>query len=205
MTISSTAALFVAMVILALIPGPGIFIVVSRTIQAGIKHGISTTAGIVSGDFIFIALSLLGLAALSEMAGDLFNIIKYMGALYLVYLGVSLLKKHDELKNNPTILTKPKHLTSYLAGLITTLSNPKAILFYLSFFPAFFDPKNVYFVDVLVIYTVTCIAVGGVMMIYALVTHKAKLNLMDTDKNRLLRYFSALLLIGSGVYIAARS
>ena len=204
MNIASSLALFGAMVILALIPGPGILAVVSRTLADGFRHGVSTVVGIVAGDFVFITLALLGLTALSELMGDLFIIIKYVGAAYLIWLGASLaFSKQVGAQARP--LHESNHLASFSAGLLTTLGNPKAILFYLSFFPAFLDLSAVSGLDAIVIYAIATTAVGGVMVGYAYAAHRAKNTFGALRGGPLLRFGSGALLVGSGVFVAAKS
>ena len=86
MTLTSAFALLGAMIVLALVPGPGILVVMARTLSAGLRHGVSTSVGIVVGDYVFITLALFGLAALASVMGDLFNLVRYVGAVYLFYL-----------------------------------------------------------------------------------------------------------------------
>ncbi len=90
MNIASSITLFLSMVVLALIPGPGVMVVTARSASSGLSHGISTTVGVVAGDYIFITLSLLGLATLSSVLGDFFIVIKYLGAAYFRWLVVAL-------------------------------------------------------------------------------------------------------------------
>lgn len=203
MTATSSLALFGSMVILALIPGPAILAVVARTLAAGLRQGVSTVAGLVAGDFVFITLALLGLSALSEMMGALFLIVKYLGAGYLVWLGISLIiSKGPDLQTSP--ISTSTHLASFTAGLLTTLSNPKAIIFYLSFFPAFLDLAQVTALDAAILYVIATIAVGGVMFGYAYGAYRAKRSFRLAQGWRLIRIGSGILLLGSGVFMAAR-
>lgn len=203
MTFTSSLALFGSMVILALIPGPGILAVVARTLAAGLRHGVSTVAGIVVGDFVFITLALLGLAALSELMGGFFAVIKYLGAIYLIWLGISVaFAKSSGMQVRP--ICEPSHLASFAAGLLTTLGNPKAILFYLSFFPAFMDLSEVPALDATIIYAIATIAVGGVMYGYAYAAHKANGSFRMSQSRPFLRYGSGALLVGSGVFVATK-
>lgn len=204
MTPTSSLALFSAMIVLALLPGPGILAVIARTLSANLRHGLSTVAGIVAGDFVFITLALLGLATLSELMGSLFVIVKYVGAAYLIWLGVSMMRSTDTNLNAGPV--KPSsHIASFSAGLLTTLGNPKAILFYLSFFPAFLDLTQISALDMAAIYAIATVAVGGVMCAYAYAAYKAKHSFRVSRAGRFLRYGSGTLLLGSGVFVAARS
>lgn len=203
MTAASSLALFGSMVVLALIPGPGILVVVARTLASGLRHGASTVAGIIAGDFVFITLALLGLAVLSELMGSFFIVLKYLGAAYLVWLGISLVFSKAK-RSQIAPVSAPSHLASFSAGLFITLSNPKAILFYLSFFPAFLDLTQVTALDAAILYAIATVAVGGVMGAYAYAAHKSKSLIRMPNGGRYLRYTSGALLIGSGVFVATR-
>lgn len=204
MDLTTSFALFSSMVVLALIPGPGILAVVARTLSAGMRHGISTTMGIVAGDFVFITFALLGLAALSSAMGEFFLLVKYAGALYLIWMGVSLFRGGAKKMEVRAVVTH-SHTASFLAGLITTLGNPKAILFYLSFFPAFLELQTLTGMDTAVIFMITTVAVGGVMLAYAGVAHASKGRFQRIKSSSVPRYASGVLMVGSGVYLAARS
>lgn len=203
MTPTTSIALFISMVVLAFIPGPGVLTVTARSATAGLRHGLYTAAGILAGDFVFITLALLGLATLSSVLGELFFVIQYLGAAYLIWLGISLLTSTPSTNTDRTI-NKPRLTASFAAGLITTLSNPKAILFYLSFFPAFLDLSNVTVSDAVLLYVIATISVGGVMFGYAYTAYKAKSIYSNSRKARLLRVSSGSMLVGSGIYVALR-
>lgn len=202
MTLTSTLALFVSMIVLALLPGPGILVVVARTLASDFKHGIATSAGIVAGDYVFIILSVFGLVSLAGVMGDFFIVIKYIGALYLLWLGVKILIERSADNAALPTVNSSGYFAHFFAGLLTTLSNPKAILFYLSFFPTFLDLSKITTIDLGVILTITAITVGGVMVGYAYLTHKTRSSLQGTKKSKIIRYVSSALLIGSGVLIA---
>ena len=90
MTSSSIAAMFGAMLVLASVPDASAFAVVGRSMASGFAHGLVTTLGILISDFIFIALSVYGLSSIAEAMGSLFVLVKYLGAAYLVWLGIGL-------------------------------------------------------------------------------------------------------------------
>lgn len=205
MTLSTALALFVAMVVLAALPGPGILVVVSRALQGGLIQGIITSVGIVAGDFVFIILSVFGLVALAESMGGFFVWVKYLGAAYLSYLGLSLILSKPSKANVPKLqASASSSLANFAAGLLTTLSNPKAILFYLSFFPAFLDLTAVSLADLAIILAVTTAAVGGVMVCYAYLAVKTHSALKASRQGKWLTYLSGGLLLLSGLFLAMR-
>lgn len=204
MTIASTFSLFVALVIVAVIPGPGVFTVVARSMASGTLHGLVTVFGIVFGDYIFIILSLYGLSALASTMGGLFTLLKYAGAIYLIWLGVKLLLvKFNSTEVKP--VTELSFLSNFIAGLVTTLSNPKAILFYVSFFPAFINVESVTYVEIWQLLLVATLAVGGVMSMYAYAASKAGKIFKNARAAKTLNVAAGTIMIGSGVLLATRT
>lgn len=204
MTITAAISLFIAMVILAVIPGPGIFAVVARSISSGLNQGLVTVAGIVCGDYVFILLSLYGLSALAQSMGDLFMVIKYAGAAYLCWLGLQMLKSKPVDAEIPA-LSAVSIAGNFVTGLLTTLSNPKAILFYVSFFPAFIDMQSVSFMDVGIIIFIATVAVGGVMAVYAYTACKARKLFQNTKATRTLNVTAGSIMLGSGTLLAIKN
>lgn len=204
MTIASMLSLFVALVILAVIPGPGVFSVVARSMASGFSHGLVTVFGIVFGDYIFIILSLYGLSALASTMGGVFTFMKYAGAFYLVWLGIKLLStKSSSVEVKPII--EFSFLSNFVAGLVTTLGNPKAILFYVSFFPAFINVENVTAAEMWQLLMVATIAVGGVMATYAYAASKASRLFKSSRTAKKLNVAAGSIMVGSGVLLATKA
>ena len=192
------------MVVLALIPGPGTLVVASRAISGGFSHGAATACGIVCGDFIFVLLSIFGLATAAAAMGGLFIVVKYVGALYLIWLGIQILRSNKQ-GNDANVLEKVAYRPDFVSGLITTLGNPKAILFYLSFFPTFLDLTSITLLDTLTILLITTLSIGGVMMGYAYTASKAKRLFKGKRPAKALQITSGSVLIGSGALLAAKA
>ena len=203
MTLASMLALFLSMLLLAAIPGPGILVVVSRTLSGGFSSGASATFGILLGDYVFITLAFLGLSALASSFYELFQLIKYLGAAYLIYLGVHIILSRKESSALPNKTDIASHSVNVLAGLITTLSNPKAIFFYVSFFPAFLG-STPRVVDLMMIYLIATLAIGSVMLIYAFVASKGKHISKEGIYGKVIRYFSGFTLVGCGALVAVK-
>jgi threonine/homoserine/homoserine lactone efflux protein len=204
MTITGMFSLFVALVILAIIPGPGVFTVVARSMASGFFHGLVTVFGIVFGDYIFIMLSLYSLSTLASTMESFFAFIKYAGAIYLIWLGIKLmLTKHSSTEVKP--VRELSFLSNFIAGLVTTLSNPKAILFYLSFFPAFINLQDVTIVEIWKLLLVATIAVGGVMAVYAYAASKASRIFKSSRAVKTLNVTAGSIMVGSGVLLATKA
>ena len=141
MTYSSTAFLLFAMAVLAAIPGVSVLTVSARSAAYGFTHGAFTALGIVIGDILFILLAIFGLAFLAESMGHLFVWLKYLGGVYLIWLGITLWKPGAKI-HAPENNTKSSLLSSFFTGLLITLADQKAIFFYLGFFPRISRPYN---------------------------------------------------------------
>jgi threonine/homoserine/homoserine lactone efflux protein len=138
----TTLTTFVAVVLgLFLIPGPAVLLVLSRTVQAGRKTGILTGLGIASGDFVHTLFAAVGLSALLMTSALAFNVVKLIGAAYLIYLGVrALLDKPGD----PSLPKAPSvtPLQAYLQAIPAEVLNPKTALFFLAFMPQFVHPER---------------------------------------------------------------
>lgn len=199
MTFTSAFALFTAMIVLALVPGPSVLVVVSRTLSLGLKQGLIAVMGMLCADFIFILLAVFSLSALADFMGSFFIIIKYLGAAYLIWIGTKIILQSDRSSNIPT---PRSHSGSFLSGLITTLGNPKAILFYASFLPAFLDLKTLAAQDIAIIFAIATLAIGGITASYAYLATKTAVKLKTTKQ---LKYGSGGLFIGAGGFLVLKS
>jgi threonine/homoserine/homoserine lactone efflux protein len=171
MTFSSMAALFGTMVVLAMIPSPSVFAVVARSIASGFTQGLIMVLGIVVGDFAFIFLAVAGLSAVAE--AGLFTLVKYLGAIYLLVLGIGLWRA----KTHAVTVEPVKAVawrSNFLCGLLITLSDPKAILFYVSFLPTFLDLSRASMADIGLVLLSATVAVGGGKLIYAYLADQAR-------------------------------
>jgi threonine/homoserine/homoserine lactone efflux protein len=198
-TISNIVALFGAMVVLASIPSMSVVAVATRAATLGFIHGVFTTIGIVLGDIVFIIIAIWGLSFLAEMMGSLFLLIKYLGGAYLIFLGVNLWKTRLQ-EIEQTEVQKSSLLSSFITGLFITLGDQKATLFYLGFFPAFFDLNQIKFLDTIIIITIAILAVGGVKIGYAFIANKARLFVSNKIRTRI-NIAAAIVLIGVGILL----
>lgn len=197
------AALFGTMLILAFVPGVSVLIVSSRAAGMGFMHGVSATAGIVAGDIIFIVLAIYGLALLSELMGSGFGYIKLLGGAYLIWLGTSFLRKATsptELKN-----AADSSLTaSFLSGFLITLSDQKAILFYLGFFPAFVDLSRLSALDTAIVIATAALSICLAKLSYALMAARAGARFENPVARGRINLTAGLVLMAVGVILLLR-
>jgi threonine/homoserine/homoserine lactone efflux protein len=135
----STLSLFIlATLILVFMPGPNTLYIIARSIQQGRKAGIISSIGVQVGTLLHIAAAAFGLSALLLSSALAFNIVKYAGAAYLIYLGVRTLLKKEKVE--PTQEVQKAGLSRvFYQGIVVNLLNPKTALFFFSFLPQFID------------------------------------------------------------------
>lgn len=136
--VTDYAAFVVAFIILLAIPGPGNLALILSTGKGGIRGGLASTFGIIFGDQVLLWLAVAGVAALLKAYPAAFHLVQWLGAGYLVYLGLRMILAKPGAA--PTLEIKPRQ---YLwQTLVITVFNPKAIIFYMAFFPLFIDPQR---------------------------------------------------------------
>ena len=133
------AAFCAAVVLFLALPGPGTFMLLNSTGQGGFKGGAAATLGLILGDQVLLWLAVAGVAALLAAHPMLFKALQVAGAGYLGWLGLKMLLARDGEGGLPVRVTPGHYLRQ---GFLITLSNPKAIVFYMAFFPLFIDPAR---------------------------------------------------------------
>lgn len=131
--------LIAATVIFLMLPGPGTFCVLTCSAKHGLRGGFAAIAGLMLGDIVLMFLAAIGVAALLHANPMLFKGMQYLGAAYLAYLGVRLLMARGE---DSGALVPFSNAADFRRGFLVTLINPKAIVFYMAFFPVFIDPAT---------------------------------------------------------------
>jgi threonine/homoserine/homoserine lactone efflux protein len=138
----STLALFaLAALALIAIPGPNMVYVATRSMSEGRRSGFASALGLLTGTLINVAAAAAGLSALIASSATAFNTLRYLGAAYLVFLGLKALIQKD--RSDPNAPPKPVSLArAYRQAIVVQLLNPKVALFFLAFLPQFVDPAR---------------------------------------------------------------
>jgi threonine/homoserine/homoserine lactone efflux protein len=133
-------ALFLAAAtLLAVTPGPGIFYVLTRTLAGGKREGMLSALGTFGGGLIHVVAAALGLSAVLAASATAFAVVKYAGAVYLVWLGFRMIWTRNVPMDEPAEGQRANHVLRQ--GVMTELLNPKTALFFLSFLPQFVNPS----------------------------------------------------------------
>lgn len=142
--ITTILAFALAAVILAVTPGPDMALFISRTVNYGRSHGIAAVMGAISGIFVHIALASFGISLLLIAAPTAFLALKIMGALYLLWLAIQAVRQSGGLALTAKAKRQPSIWQSYLTGLGINLTNPKIVLFFVTFLPQFISNVDPY-------------------------------------------------------------
>jgi threonine/homoserine/homoserine lactone efflux protein len=136
--ISDYGAFVAAIVLFLAIPGPGNLALITSTGKGGIRGGLAATLGVIAGDQVLMWAAVAGVATLLATYPAAFSAVQWLGAVYLAWLGWKMLNAQPG--DAPVLHIRPRQ---YLRqALAITLLNPKAIVFYMAFFPLFVDPKH---------------------------------------------------------------
>jgi len=129
-----------AALVIAAVPGPGIFYVAARTLAGGSKAGIASTFGTAVGGLVHVIAGGLGVSALILASAELFTALKFAGALYLVWLGLKTFREARDLLPQQAIAAGTQRV--FREGVLVEALNPKTAAFFLAFIPQFIDPAG---------------------------------------------------------------
>lgn len=136
--IADYGAYCAAILVFLALPGPGTFALLTSTGKGGFRAGAAATIGLIAGDQVLLWLAVAGVAALLAAHPLLFKAVQYLGAAYLAWIGLKLIFARDG--SASPIRIEPRQYARQ--AFLITLLNPKAIVFYMAFFPLFIDPAT---------------------------------------------------------------
>jgi len=142
---TSTFALFVAAALaLLLVPGPAVFYVVARSVEGGRATGLVSVLGVELGTLVHVAFAAAGLSAILASSATAFTVVKWLGAAYLIYLGLQhiLARNGDDVDDELPSGSESRLSRVFTQSVLVQVLNPKVALFFLAFLPQFVDPSR---------------------------------------------------------------
>ena len=198
--IADYAAFVAAIVVFLLIPGPGNLALITSTSKGGVRGGIAATLGLIAGDQVLMWMAVAGVAALLTAWPPAFRAVQWLGAVYLAWLGTKMLlaKPGDA----PVLNIQPRHY--FRQALLITLLNPKAIVFYMAFFPLFVDPlRHQGFVTFgAMALTIALLTLAYGLIVVALTHFLAERMRANPVVSNVLQKLAGVFLIGFGIKLA---
>ena len=202
MSFEAWAAFTAASAILLVIPGPTILLVVSYALGQGWRTALPMAVGVALGDFTAMTLSMLGIGALLAASATVFTALKWIGAAYLVYLGVKLFRAGGSLKAEPrTDRTSAGKMMAH-AWLVTAL-NPKSITFFVAFLPQFLNHDADFWTQMLIFEATFLVLAFANAFGYALAAARARSLVRNDHAIRIFNRAGGTLLVGAGIAAAA--
>ena len=195
-----TATVFIA----SITPGPSMILALNHGIKYGAKRTLATAFGNLTATMIQAFLSIAGLGAILLQSENVFNIIKYIGAIYLIYIGIKtffaptdLALKADEDNN-----VESNFINRYLEAFFVTAGNPKAIIFFTALFPQFIDTQHNTMFQFVIILSIMAVIAFSCMMIYGIFGQSVMRLLNKAKVTKIFNRLVGTTLIGMGIGLA---
>ena len=190
-----------AAAVLAITPGPGIFYVLTRSIRGGRKEGFTSSLGTAVGGLAHVLAAALGLSAVLMTSAVAFQVVKYAGAIYLVYLGLRTLLRPVEPVGVAAGPTEQRN--AFYQGILTEVLNPKTALFFLAFIPQFVNPAGPVVAQFILLGCISVLLNTTVDLVVAFFAGPLGQRLADSVRfRRGQQLFSGCSLIALGMYAA---
>lgn len=201
MTWETWAAFTAASALLLIIPGPTILLVISYALGQGWRAALPVAIGVALGDFTAMTLSMLGLGALLATSATIFTILKWVGAAYMIWLGIKLWRAGGALQAKPQTDAASTAKMLGHAWIVTAL-NPKSIIFFVAFLPQFLDPHADFLTQMAIFETTFLVLAFANALGFALVASRARAAIRSERVVGTANKVGGSLLIGAGILTA---
>lgn len=205
MIFESAATYLLAIFLFAITPGPGVFALIATGMNAGFRRCLSLTVGMTLSDVLYLLLATFGLATLAEHWGEVFGVIRVLGALYLFYLGWKLWTSPTQDEEMKAASASGGALAGMLQGFLISASNPKVILFYIAFLPTFVDLDRLGSSSLTLLVALTVVGLMGGLCLVAAGAARARRIFRSSRAQRRLNRGAGSLMIGAGALLIAKS
>jgi threonine/homoserine/homoserine lactone efflux protein len=192
----------IASAVIVAVPGPTVLMIISYALGHGRRAAYAIVAGVGLGDFTAMTASMLGLGALLAASAEVFTVVKWIGAAYLVYLGIKLWRAPVEAAGELAPPPEWSRWRIFANAYVAAVLNPKGIVFYVAFFPQFLDPAQSLSGQMAVIVP-TFVVLGTLnALVYALLASAAKRAVRTPAVQRTVNRVGGALLIAAGALTA---
>ena len=201
----SALAFFFAIFVFGITPGPGVFAVLARALGNGARACVFLSLGMVVSDIAYLIFACLGLAAIAHNWSELFTAVRWLGAAYLVWLGIGIWRAPVADGIDGAAVPPASRRASFFQGFVISASNPKVILFYVAFLPSFMDLASLSAIDIALASALTLVALMAGLMLIAAGAARARRLFRSARATRLLNRSAGTIMIGAGAYLVSRS
>ncbi len=201
MTLESYIAFCLAAAALAFVPGPTVTVIIANSLRHGTRAGLMNVAGTQAGFLIWLAIAALGLGAAIEVMGLWFDVLRYAGAAYLIWLAIKLFRSKGDLAI--AVDRARPHGSFFLQGFIVIISNPKMLVLFGAMIPPFIVPGGDPMQQIVLLGLTFMVIAGVGDTLYALMAGKAGI-FLSRSRIRALEIASGMFLLGGGIWMALR-
>jgi len=203
MTWASLSAFAVAMTALCVVPGPAVLLVVSQALSHGSAKAVWSILGVTAAGTAWFVLSATGLGAVLRASYELFFAIKWVGVVYLLWLGISAFRRTSKLASVKPDPGSGRPMRLFANGFVLQMANPNVLLFFTAFLPQFIAPKAPLVPQLAVLAVVTAIIELVVQLAYAFLAGRFRELLAAPRFTKLTERIAGSLLIAAGLGMAA--
>jgi threonine/homoserine/homoserine lactone efflux protein len=198
----SLLAFVIAAVVLAVTPGPGIAYVVARTVAGGRAEGLASCVGTGIGGMLHVVAAALGLSLLVAESATAFNLVKYLGAIYLVHLGIRLLLRRESVPQAASVAAQGAR-RALVEGIVVEALNVKTALFFVAFLPQFVAPDAPLAAQLVMLGSI-CVVLNTLVDVVAVLAADRWIesNAARIARARMLTRVSGVTMLGLGAYLA---
>lgn len=206
MTLESGITFFIAIFIFSITPGPGIFAILARSISRGARASFSLSLGMVISDIVYLVMACYGLAAIASAWEEVFLIIRYAGAAYLIYLGWKMwISPVSTMSSGDNLQDVNNEIASFIQGFMISASNPKVILFYVAFLPTFMDLTVLSAADIVLASFLTFVALLLGLTIISIGASQARRFMKSERSMKTLNRTAGGIMASAGAFLALKS
>ena len=194
-----------ALVVLVMTPGPVVVATIARTLSTGWRTAMPLVIGVSLVDMLWPLLAIFGLSAMVQTYGEIMEILRWVGAAILIWMGGRLLfgfREALDSKPDPALMRR-NAWESFSAGVFVNLGNPKSILFFVGILPNLFDVTRLTTLDIVVITVLSALVPFAGNVVWMAAAHRARLLLSSSRAVRRVNQVSGGALAGAGIAIAA--
>lgn len=204
MSPEAAISFFIAVLIFGVTPGPGVFAILARGLVSGARSCFWLAFGMTISDMLYLIAACLGLAVIATHWGEVFTVIRVVGAIYLAYLGYKMWTAPLEMDTNGDGARAKTGALSFLQGFLISASNPKVILFYIAFLPTFMDLTTLDGQDIILASVLTVIALMIGLMAIALFAARARRLFQSELAVKRLNRSAGSIMVAAGAYLVSR-
>jgi threonine/homoserine/homoserine lactone efflux protein len=204
MTPAAFLALSATIFVAALTPGPAVTAIVARAIVDGPRPALAINAGVITGDLLFLALAVGGMAAAAHSLGELFAVLKLLGVAYLAWQGVRLWRAEPRVVVADGSGHESHFWRNFGAGLLLMMGHVQAMIFYAALLPGFVDLATLRWPDLLLLAATLVVVIGGVHTGYALAASRARRFFTNERALRALNRIAGTLMFVAAALVATR-